>query len=265
MRKSALLGRLYKKRIEIGDARQSRHSAKFRMLQEATTLVNAPYPYELPRPLFRALYATGALSTTPEGHSIKPSTEFLYRLTATAILVHFTQWIGPPSGRWPMRRVHAHLLYEARRAAWLPLSDFCRGEVAGPRGFTWWSSLSLYTTEYPRAASRAGIPKDKLPAFPVLLRIRADQVEEANPLCVPTVIDAFDSSVFNPIADDPVPMAGETISLEGATLARGCDEYVIAAIPVARVEMLPLRRRHLPDKIGLETGSALWRNLIDYD
>src|SRR5437588_10950084 len=48
-------------------------------------------------------------------------------------------------------------LFRSAKGKWQPLSGYCSGNIAGLRGFSWWSTLDLFVTDHARAES----PQDR--------------------------------------------------------------------------------------------------------
>lgn len=258
------LREIFKERGRLARLRQDRHAESLSAWEAKLRELGLEHPYAFADEHAEQFLQLANYRDVGMGHGCTPSAVFLYRVCGVGSLVDHSEW-GTRIDRYEeKRRIHKLLLLErAREGPWLPLVNYCSGQLSGRRGFTWWSSLDLFPRDYQRAASRAGIPNDWVSTLPVVLRVRVDKLPDM--VRVPTVLNAFDSPVFDPTPDRPEPIAGNTITLENRSwLARGCDEYVLPPIPVSVIEMLPIDSPQEDSSFGLSTGATLWGLLRDY-
>jgi hypothetical protein len=260
---ASVLARLHDVRKRLIERRQPAHATDAVALDEQLDRLTSPaeHPFKLSNAQYEQMLTFASFGAPPCGHSCTVSTAFLYRLAALDDLMRFAGWDLTTRGK-PARRVYEILRRRTAGERWQRLSNYCGGKVAGRRGFTWWSTLDLYVNDHPRAASRAGLCIDRLPPFPLVLRLRV-AVSNVDAR-VPTVLDAWDQSIFDPTYDSPKPAHGKTISLEDPLrLCQGCDEYVLPPVPAAAIDFLALE--DLPAiGFGTKADDALWERVADY-
>ena len=256
---------LYSVRKNLVPQRQPRIQPEMEGLHTALGLLTPPgdHPFELNAVQYQEISKIPLFKAQPVGHECTIGDRFLYRLAPLGDLMRWAGWDllsrGDPD--WSM---HRKLRDDTAGARWQPLSTYCSGDVAGRRGFSWWSILDLFISDHARAASRAGVALDRLPPYGAVLRLRINDLAPSNPPRVPTAIDAWDQSIFDPTYDAPVPTSGITISLENPTsLGQGCDEYVLGPLPAAAIDFIAVQDT-LVTGFGMRADDTLWQRLAVY-
>ena len=176
------------------------------------------------------------------GPHAKLDEEFCYRITSIGALVRYTgegEFSRPRSVDYNFGRLLA--AYRARHEDWVPLSRLAQGNLTGPRGFSWWTPLTLLPNLILHQCHSLGLPNDYLAPTSALLRCRTEFLLKNALARVPTPVDGFDGLIFNATAETAHPTTGVAIDLSQNPLGLGAGEIVVRTIPVTEVSLVPIR------------------------
>jgi hypothetical protein len=251
--------KIYDLRQTIGAVRQHEHAAALESLHHDLNSLGLEHPYALEREHIDHLMTNQFFAQGGRGLPASVSgPQFLYRICNIRKIVEYTSWI--PANRYENNEdIWLNLKRDFDDLGdWIPLNHYARGELTGPRGFTWWTTLNFLTTNIICGAHSIGLPNDWLPKYAVVIRCPLGSISGINSLLVPTVLDAFDGEIFHPTISDSHPGAGLTISLEGpSTLNAGTDEFVLLDVDVESMEAIPVlidRRMRALHSVQLDSG-----------
>lgn len=241
----ALRTAIHRIRVRIGERRQARALG---VLRETLELLE-PHPYELSNARFQLIRRQQWFQAPPSGGVARcPPSGYLYRLTDVSSVAAATKWTAPDvlvvdtaKSLWSEFMVESRRRKTGGGGPWVPLRRFATGTYSGLRGFSWWTTLADVADDVIRASYRLGRPTQWIVKNTIVLRTPCEYVHAEQAARVPSVVEAFDSVIFDATREADEPASGVTINLENApALREGVDEYVLGPVPVDRIEALPV-------------------------
>jgi hypothetical protein len=269
---SDLFEMLHQLRQDIGARRQPTFANSLSALGQTLYDVDARHPYRLRLQQIQKLMQIDSFRTGATGLSVTlPEQEYLYRISPIQkVLSYTTQWTSP----YPRKEDQPWVAFQIwkneinRTRGWLPLAKYASGSFASPREFSFWTSQELSPADMSRLVEdihALGIPNDWLNEYCVLMRLRVQSLQSANGLCVPTVLDAFDSPIFHPTRESDNPNGGIAIKLDlSSRLSSGYAEFAIGRIDVSAIDIYPVQ---IPDdevEFIVSTNPVLLVSLKNY-
>jgi hypothetical protein len=223
---------VYAVRSQLGRLRQPEHQALVEHCHAACSVTNSFDDNQRSRlhPKVKSCMASPRFMATCDA-------EYFYRLHSALGIVRNTEInldSMNPDQFFPQLRRKAK-----SSGTWVRLSEYADGEYRSPRNFTFWTDSEYDENESIIArAYRCGLVITKIPHDAVLLRC---PVKEIPNYYVPTVVDACDYPVFDPLCLDVRTGSGNAIDINDLSdLKHGSKEYVLPAIPTALIDMLPI-------------------------
>ncbi len=251
---------IYLIRRQLDLSRQPRYRSAFEQLERLISNFELKHPYGPERR--EDLRRRPEYVNCVNGSTARLEKEFCYRITSIGNLVANTgesEFSRPRTADYNSDRLEA--AYRARHEDWVPLSRLAQGNLTGPRGFSWWTPLTLLPNLILHQCHSLGLPNDYLSETSALLRCRTEFLLTNELARVPTPVDGFDGLIFNATAETANPNTGVAINLSQNPLSLGAEEIVVPTIPVTEVSLVPIRI----DKEVRDRRQVLSFDLISWD
>ncbi len=229
-------------RSQLDSVRQS--SAGSRLATLKASLGPAQTPYDRVPEVRRTLMSFEYFAIGASGRRISPPrSTYLYRASSLTAVQKHTQWredkelpLDVMLGSLRVRSMNS-----SNHEGWFGLSDVAEGELSADRSFTWWSSSPINKGSAVCDLHFRGIPNDWIPMHALLLRCSVDRLLGTQLVHTPSVLDGFDSVIFEAISEVDMTTGGRALSVESPDeIQLGADEFVLKPIPVDFIEILPL-------------------------
>jgi hypothetical protein len=245
-----LYEQIYQIRKECGLQRQSNHLTDFQVLDDnLRNYIKQKHPYELTFLQKKSLEEQ--VQSYRQGGSGLPakldSEGYLYRIANQIDIFANTQIVNFSKEKIPVESAKLwNKLNHISKAGkdWLPLSDYGHKPYKTNNQISWWTHHQLDDSNdnLIEKANRLGLFENWIANEIYLLRCKAHICANSSIASVPTIIDAYASSVFYTTEDSKNPVEGTTINLSQAPhLELGLSEIVLKEIDLNYIEIKPIR------------------------
>jgi hypothetical protein len=264
----AKINELYKQIYDIrkncGKQRQQIYFSDFEALDKnLRECLQQTHPYEISFPQKKSL-GTQVQNYGQGGKGLPakiPPEGYLYRI-ANPIDVFTNIKAGNfPNAKIP--RLAANLWNRLNNLSqdgrkWLELSEHGDKPYAACSRISWWTHYDLddSNTNIIEKANKLGLFENWVDTEIYLLRCKADICVQSSIASVPTIIDAYASSVFYTTENDKNPVEGITINLSQAPdLELGISEVVLKEINLNCLQIKPIRIESGERQVRTHIGS----------
>lgn len=237
----------HRSRQILGAERQPDHATDLEHLQRILEDNNLEHPFDLDLPGYHLLEANPAFLHGGQGPVARCTEPHFYRLQSVSGLLNFcSSWrddiIDPESGSGEQFLILANAF--AATGEWLPLQNYAEGTYAlQKRGSSFWNDTEYIADQsIVQQAYRNGLASDWVADYSVIIRCPVpDNISRAH---VPTTVDAWCFSIFEPQPWREAPSHGVTVNVADLTdLHQGVNEYVLHTVPIEYVEIKPIHVR----------------------
>lgn len=238
------LREIFLKRQQLDVSRQPRRSRSYSQLVQSASLRKLEHPYS-------SQFFKPTPESPPEGLPARPPSPYCYRITSIGSLAKSTGSLRIKETETDARNWELVKEASSQPPLWVPLSELASGELRGLRGFTWWTPSTLEIENPITSAYQLGIYNENIPKRGAILRCPVDHLLRNRLVTVPTIIEGFDQLIFMAAREKDKPEAGVTIDINGKTFTSGTGEVCVAAVPVTKIDCLPvyiLEKKKGPDK-----------------
>lgn len=235
-----VLENIHVERTRLGKQQQVALSKELNKLNSVLQKLKLKHPFSWNVTLFdelnnaSTLFKNGALNN----FELKVEADCLYRYTT------FGRLVKNKNLRWHNKLIDPNMAFKVlcnsikkEDVYEFKLSDFMKGTYKNGRGFSWWTNHKIENLE---DVFRLGIPSDWIAPQSVVMKIKDKDIIQQH-LKTPSIIDAYDSPIFNPTKVSKTNIkAGKTLNLnDSSTFKGGCEEYITGSIDADKIFITP--------------------------
>lgn len=278
---------VYESRYAIGLARQEYFAGYLARFDQFLTELHRKHPYGRDKALYEkcsevACFISGDTQWIPA----HPKQSVLYRIANIkktffdnddfrVVVREDAPGISPIRTEADISDLFDQLSFESspdrNPIRWLNLSDYLE-EYKAKRGFTWWTTLALSDAadaiDLLKKAHLIGLLNNWVGEYSLIMKLdlpKETQSIDSPTVWVPSVIDAYLSSIFKAQDQDKRPAHGTAINIKNPA-EEGADEYVVRGNILSNIEFIPFRVpkldwRHKEVEYGLESED-IYRAII---